>query len=151
MFSIDSRIILVSQEGNGTIRAVEAGVQTDILDVRISRLSLDRISDPEQALIIVLGTPEVQSFIHTRGIGHPFKKFINSIHALSGANAAPATEGPAISGELKNVTLQALDYILKAFPGFWVYQNCESLDGQRGFSISVYSRFRRDNGGVGKR
>jgi len=38
----------------------------------------------------------------------------------------------SISGELNNVTLaDALDYVLKTFPGFWLYQDCESLDGQR--------------------
>jgi hypothetical protein len=32
---------------------------------------------------------------------------------------------PRVSGELNNVTLsQALDYMLKTFPGLWVYENC---------------------------
>ena len=131
MFSVDGRMT-VSQEGNGTIRIVESGVQTDILDVRISHLSFDRISDPEQALSMVLGAPEVLSFIQTHGIGQPFNIHIAPLYALPGLNKSPTPGVRSISGELKGVTLaDALDYILKTFPGFWLYQNCESFEGQR--------------------
>ena len=75
MFSVDSRIIVVSQESNGIIRVGEPGVQTDILDVRIDHLSFDGISDPDNALDIVLAAPEVQSFITAHGIGQPFNIF----------------------------------------------------------------------------
>lgn len=38
----------------------------------------------------------------------------------------------SISGELNDVTLaDALDYVLKTFPGFWLYQDCETQDQQR--------------------
>ena len=131
MFSVD-RGMAVSQESNGTIRVVEAGVPTDILDVRISHLSFDRISDPEQALSVVLGAPEVQSFIQTHGIGQPFNTHAAPLYALPGFNKSPAPGVRSISGGLNNVTLaDALDYLLKTFPGFWLYQNCQSPDGQR--------------------
>jgi hypothetical protein len=134
MFSVDGRMV-VTQEGNGTIRVVEAGVPTDILDVRISHLSFDRISDPEQALSMVLGAPEVQSFIQSHDIGQPFNIYAAPLYALpglQGLNKSPTPGVRSISGELKGVTLaDALDYIMKTFPGFWLYQNCESFEGQR--------------------
>jgi len=131
MFSV-GRGMAVSQESNGTIRVVEAGVQTDILDVGISHLSFDRISDPEQALGVVLGAPEVQSFIKTHGIGQPFDTHKAPLYALPGFNKSPSPGVRSISGDLNNVTLaDALDYILRTFPGFWLYQNCQSPDGQR--------------------
>lgn len=131
MFSVDHGMT-VSQESNGTIRVVEAGVQTDILDVRISHLSFDRISDPQQALSVVLGAPEVRSFIQAHGIGQPFNTYAAPLYALPGFNKSPVSGVRSISGELNNVTLaDALDYILKTFPGFWLYQNCQGPDGQR--------------------
>ena len=46
---------------------------------------------------------------------------------------------PIISGELNDVTVsQALDYILKASPGFWVYENCSFRDGSRSAHFWFY-------------
>ena len=131
MFSIDSGIV-VSQESDGIIRVVETGVQTDILGVWIAHLSFDRISDPEYALNVVLRAPEVQSFIQAHGIGQPFRPV--PIYALlpGAPNTSPRPGVRSISGELNDVTLaDALDYLLKTFPGFWLYQDCEILDHQR--------------------
>lgn len=131
MFAVDGRMA-VSQEGNGIIRVVEAGVQTDILDGRISHLSFDRASDPEQALSMVLSAPEVQSFIQAHGIGQPSNIHTAPLYALPGLNKSPVSGVRSISGELNDVTLaDSLDYILRTFPGFWLYQNCQSPDGQR--------------------
>jgi hypothetical protein len=131
MFAVDGRLV-ISQESNGTIRVVEPGVQTDILHVRINHLSFKNISDPDQALNAVLGTLEVQSFIQIHGIGQPFDSSGGLLYSLPGLSTSPLPEVRGISGELNNVTLaDALDYVLKTFPGFWLYQDCESLDGQR--------------------
>jgi hypothetical protein len=47
---------------------------------------------------------------------------------------------PDVPGELSDVTvLQALDYILKAFPGYWIYENCTLLDGRRSVNFDFYS------------
>lgn len=132
MFSIDSGIV-VSQGSNGIIRVVETGVQTDILGVRIDHLSFDGISDPDNALDIILGAPEVQSFIRAHGIGQPFDTHSGPLYKLPGMTHIPPRPGlPSISGELKDITLaDALDYVLKTFPGFWLYQDCETPDQQR--------------------
>jgi hypothetical protein len=44
MFAVDPRME-VTQETNGTIRMVDAGVRTDILRVKIKDLSFDRVLD----------------------------------------------------------------------------------------------------------
>lgn len=132
MFSIDSGIV-VPQESNGIVRVVETGVQTDILGVRIDHLSFDRISDPDEALNVVLSTPEVQSFMRAHGIGQPFDTHSAPFYKLPGLkHMPPSPEVRGISGELNDVTLaDALDYVLKTFPGFWLYQDCETPDQQR--------------------
>jgi hypothetical protein len=132
MFSIDNGIV-VSRESNGIIRVAETGVQTDILGVRIGHLSFDGISDPDEALDVVLGAPEVQSFIRANGIGQPLDIHSPPLYDLPGMKRIPPMPGVrSISGELNDVTLaDALDYVLKTFPGFWLYQDCETLDRQR--------------------
>ena len=130
MFPVDARM-MVSQKENGIIRIAEVGVQSDILDIRVSHLLFDRVSDPEQALNMVLGAPEVQSFLQTNGIGQPLN-IHSGLYALPEPNKSPMPGVRSISGELNDVTLaDALDYILKTFPGFWLYQNCQNPDGQR--------------------
>jgi hypothetical protein len=136
IFSVGRGIVVVSQKGNGAIPVVEVGVQTDILDVRIRHLSFEEISDREEAFGVVLGAPEVQSFLQSHGIGQPFSIFTPPLYLLpglnNGPNRSPAPGVRSISGQLNDVTLaDALDYVLKTFPGFWVYQNCQSPDGQR--------------------
>jgi hypothetical protein len=132
MFSVDGRFD-VSQGSNGIIRVVEPEVQTDILGVRIAHLSFDMISNPGNALEVVLSAPEVQSFMQVHGIGQPFDMFASTGIGASGMKHVPPNPGmPSISGELNDVTLaDALDYVLKSFPGFWLYQDCETPDQQR--------------------
>lgn len=132
--------MVVSQEADGMIRIIEAGVQTDILQVRIKQLSFKWITDPEEALHVVLSAPEVQSFIKTHGIGQPVPLFGVSLYELPGrtTNAVPMPGVPYVSGELSDITLaDALDYLLKTFPGFWLYQDC-SLEGRRIVYFSLF-------------
>jgi hypothetical protein len=47
-------------------------------------------------------------------------------------------DAPQISGDLENVTVsQALDYVLKTYPGFWAYENCQNDSGGR----KIFLRF----------
>jgi hypothetical protein len=122
----------VSQESNGTIRIVETGVQADILQVKIKHLSFDRISSPDQVLSVILDAPEVQSFMQTHRIQQPLDTTAVPSWKLPGVKTTPRPGVPAVSGELNDVTVaDALDYILKTFPGFWLYQECESSTGER--------------------
>jgi hypothetical protein len=48
-------------------------------------------------------------------------------------------QSPRISGSLENVTLsQALDRVLKTFPGIWVYEDCPKSDKK---NRVIYLRF----------
>ena len=81
-------------------------------------------------MMTVLGSPEVQTFEWTHNIAKG--SFIGPSNALdSGLHA--------VSCELNNVTVsQAFDYILKTFPGFWVYKNCACQDGSRSVHFWFY-------------
>lgn len=125
----------VTQDSTGMIRMVEDGVPTDILNVKIHHLSFDQSSGdsselenltlrgPNTAWPTILLAPEVRKFKMDRNIGPdgfplPGNAFNQGL--------------PIISGQLDNVTVsQALDYILKSAPGYWVYENCTTENGRR--------------------
>ena len=49
----------------------------------------------------------------------------NAMGAVRGNVGHWPVEWPHISGTLDNITLsEALDYVLKTFPGIWLYENC---------------------------
>jgi hypothetical protein len=50
----------------------------------------------------------------------------------------PSPALPHLSGELDNLTVsEAFDYILKAFPGLWTYQDYEGADRGRMVLFSI--------------
>jgi hypothetical protein len=83
-------------------------------------------------LNVILDAPEVQSFMEANRIEKPFDPTGGPPWILPMLKTTPGPGVPNISGELKDVTLaDALDYIVKTFPGFWLYQECESSAGKR--------------------
>jgi hypothetical protein len=117
----------VTQDPDGTIRMIERGVPTGFLNVRISHISFNNVYDSLNAQWTIMGAPEVRSFMKANGIRWASNR-------LEGLVALPSSGMPHISGDLKNVTVsQALDYVLKTFPGFWVYENCTGGGAQRVF------------------
>jgi hypothetical protein len=142
----------ITQDKDGTIRMAESDVPRDILDVTISQVSSDgdirtqkpvsgepeksqpRVFPlPDVALLRIENSPEVRAFMKSQNIRYAIMG--EGISWLIGA------KGPQFSGDLDNLTVsQALDLLLKTFPGFWVYENCTSETGQR----MVYFTFRFD-------
>lgn len=119
MFHEDPAMEL-TQDADGTIRMSENTVPHDILDVKIEHISFNESYEADDALKVILNRPEVQSFMKTHDVGWPSQGRL-----IVGAVTLPAPGMPHLSGELSRVTLyQALNYVLKTFPGFWVYQNC---------------------------
>jgi hypothetical protein len=120
MFANDEKM-QVTQEPDGTIRMVEKDVPRDLLDVKIAHISFDdglkkwgAMFSARNVQRFIVAAPEVTTFMKNHNIGQT-GMLINEV-------VVPA---PHISGELNNVTLSdALDYMLKTFPGLWVYKNC---------------------------
>jgi hypothetical protein len=126
VFSADPQME-IRQQADGTIRMVEKDVPTELLNLKIQHLDFKGGHDPESALANILGTPEVRSFMRDHQI-YPKPVYAGSF-----------TPGkPRLSGSLEEVTFsQALDRVLKAFPGYWVYKSCSDEPGW------VYIRFIR--------
>lgn len=128
MFAHDSKM-LVTQEPSGLIRLAENDVPTDMLDVRIHHISFDDqvigtdlFNGPIMAMRSILLAPEVQAFATEHKIGPIFSRRIPGNIAY----------GRHARGELNDVSVsQALDYLLRTFPGYWIYGNCTNDAGQR--------------------
>jgi hypothetical protein len=126
----------VTQQSDGTIRMAERTVPQDLLNVKIGHISFDDwqkkghgMFSPSLVLGVIVGAPEVQSYIKDHGIGLE-PKVING----------PVNPSTLVSGELNNVTLaQALDYTLKTLRGVWVYKECPgNKQNQRVVDFSFY-------------
>jgi hypothetical protein len=135
MFADDPRMRVTQEEG-GMIRMMETDVLTDLLNLKIHRLSFypsaptdGPVHGPRMALVAILRSPEVMAFRKAHNIG-----------GWDG-NILPGDccgGGSIVHGELDDVTVsQSLDYVLQTFPGFWLYENCVSKEGER----SVYINF----------
>jgi hypothetical protein len=144
MFADDPKMH-VTQEAGGMIRMFESDVPRDLLDVRISHISF---KDPEgragvwiprQARRMLVGSPEVRAFMRAYNIGWASDgEYINDLYG----GAHPYQ--PHVSGDLYDVTLaEAMDYVLKSFPGFWVYENCRREDGTRVVFFEIFGSMLR--------
>lgn len=141
MFDTDT--VQVYRDQAGIIRIVEKGVQNDILDVRINRVSFENQNSgtqeaaytPNDALRKILHAPELEDFIRTHSIGWDFAES----GLIRGVGSRRNAEAPHISGSLNSTRLsKALDYILDTFPGLWIYEDCPAHAGR---ARMVYFRF----------
>jgi hypothetical protein len=138
--------IRVTQDPDGMIRIVEADVPTDILEVRIhylsfpanSPISFDETRRPlymhgtHIALETILQAPELVAFEKEHQI-----KDNDSLR--SEGDVLSWSKGSEVTGELKDVTVsQALDYVLKTFPGYWVYEDGSCANGDRAIRFKFY-------------
>jgi hypothetical protein len=129
----ENSTIRVTQEPKGLVRMAEANVPTDILDVRIHHVSFagegtGPIGGAALAMMTILGTPEVRAFMETHNI-------TTGAFRLEGVNP----NQPDVRGELNDVTVsEALDYVLKTLPGYWVYENCTTPEGSRSANFRFY-------------
>jgi hypothetical protein len=145
MLAANSKI-RVTQDPDGTVRIAESDVPTDILEVKIHHVSfpastplssdgspvLLHMHGPFVALMTILATPEVTAFKEAHHID------FDSMSRVPGNFLSP-TNSPEVSGELTDVTLtQALDYVLKTFPGYWVYEDASCEDGSRAVRFKFY-------------
>jgi hypothetical protein len=135
----DSPAMQVTLGPDETVRIVESGVATDILGVKISRVPFtgngsDFVYSGWAALRRILETPEVKSFMETHDIQLPFDG-----GGTVSFNPSPPKDTPHISKPLDNATFsEAMDYILKTFPGIWIYENCQKTSTRK---RTVYFRF----------
>jgi hypothetical protein len=127
----DDPAMRVWQDPDGTVRMMEMGVPTELLNVKISHILFESNETAIEAIRhVILRTPEVVNFMKAHEIEIPL---VEGISRGPGPSAR-RDESHRISGSLDDVTLsQALDEVLKTFPGIWVYESCPQDDGKGQF------------------
>jgi hypothetical protein len=134
----------VTQEADGMIRMFESDVPGDLLHIRINHVSFkdpegrNGVWNPHQARRMLMGSPEVRAFMRANNIRWASNgEAINDVYV-------PSQNRPHVSGDLYDVTLaEAMDYVLKSFPGFWVYENCRKEDGTRAVFVEIFGSMLR--------
>jgi len=143
----DDPAMQVTRDPDGTIRMIERGVPTDILNVGISYIPFDNgqaggprpIYGGNVALSYILGAPEVELFMKAHHIEWPFPVFGPISDFSDAVPPAVPPDVPHLWGPLDHVTFSgAMDYVLKAFPGIWIYENCPRSAAKKRV---VYFRF----------
>jgi hypothetical protein len=75
---------------------------------------------------VILKAPEVLAFAKAHNIQMPFVGMIGTQ-----SRSQIPVDWPRVSGSMDDLTLsQALDHLVKTFPGIWVYENCPAGDGK---------------------
>ena len=134
MFSVDPEM-KVSQDADGKIRMIEGDVPGDVLDVKLHFIRFGEYHGPNAAVVEILNAPELTAFRKEHNIGPE----AGMRPGFGYPSEAFAPEKPKVSGDLEDVTVrQALDYILRTFHGFWLYESCKTPEGGRTMYLGFF-------------
>jgi hypothetical protein len=137
-----SRPIRVKRAHNGIIRMKEEGVNSDFLKVKLDHITFESngangqtgVYNPNIALDYILARQEVVAFMKSHQTKWPYVG-----GAVPGNAGRWPSHAPHVAGSLRGVTVEeALDYVVKNFPGLWIYESCPAHANQ---SRTVYIRF----------
>jgi hypothetical protein len=119
--------LVVTEDQDGLLRIASRDVSRSFLDSRIN-VSFASESDPNEAMANALHKAEFGALAGD----HHF-----SLDLMTGGLRPGLTvDSPRIKGQLNGVTVaEAFDYILRVFPGMWVYQECVTANGDTKASV----------------
>ena len=127
-FALDPRLSVNVE--SGLIRIIGGNVPRDLLDLRLGHVAFRNEADPRDAVQRLLTLPEVRSYMEARGILW--------LTTLQGIYAPPTEGSPDLDVTLKDVTLSdALDRIVRTFPGMWTYRDCVEGHGHRAVFVNL--------------
>ncbi len=117
------------KEEKGIIRVIGGDVGAGVLNVKINEVTFQNQTNPNEATAKLLGSPELKPYLESH----------HTEFVLTSGGIFSLPNGRQITATLKNVTLsQALDTIVRTFPGVWVYAECASKQGGARVSISFH-------------
>src|SRR5579864_9846258 len=109
-FKGDSTLSL-NEDAAGLMRILGGHVQTDLLQLKLQKVTFEGEADPRDAIDKLLASSEVTGYMRANHI-----KFITLLDGL-----IPPPSGVHLNATLEHTSLsQALDQILQNFPGVWI-------------------------------
>lgn len=137
--------IRIAQDSDRTVRMIEAGVPTDLLNVKIKHISFESSGKPleygaftanEAVTRVILRAPEIVAFMKDHGIKYPTGNGEGGSWVFG---AKRVLTPPNMSGSMDDLTLsEALDRVLRTFGGIWIYEDCPAASDQK---RTVFFRF----------
>jgi hypothetical protein len=122
----DDPTVQVTQDADG-IRIIQSGVPTDLLNLRITEVPHFLAYDANGAKQSILWASETAAFMRAHHMRMP------SGGAVTGGPGSIPPDSHSFA-PMHDVTVsQAMDRVLKTFPGIWVYQDCLEADGRGRF------------------
>lgn len=121
-----------SRDADGMLRVGDDRVRDDVLRIRLRQVHFRDSAEPAYAVQDVLSAPEVRAYFTKNHIADGALPHVSRLGPGS-------TKGlPRLSGDLRDVTVaEALDHVVRFFPGLWVYAECG--DGpRRRVAVEVY-------------
>jgi hypothetical protein len=114
------------KQTNGLIRVRDNRVEASLLTLRLRKIELKNMVDLNDAINKLLENRELRVYLHQKHVelATVYNESFVSNQITSGAlSTSPDTK--RLSRTLTNVTLaDALDYIVRIFPGIWTYSEC---------------------------
>ena len=127
----NNKNVTITEGSSGIIRITIGDVPTEILQTRISHLSLDDDARYNKfwAIQILFSAKEVKAAERSLGV--------EPIGTLGGLLGSPTEKAPHLPASFTNVTVDdVLDIVAKTFDGFVVYGACgEPTHGKKNFWV----------------
>jgi hypothetical protein len=122
--------VSVSKEEKGAIvRIIGGNVKTDLLDTKITTISFRNEEDPRDAVARILALPELKAYME-----HHRMQFI-----VTSEGIGPSQRAKPLNLILTDITLsESLDRVIKNFPGFWIYKEGATPQGERRVYIGIH-------------
>ncbi len=99
------------------MRVSDDRVQDKLLHIVLHRVHFGRAADPNEAIRAILSAPEAEAFFKEN---HIDKSTVFTMPMNS-------KDTPRLSDDLRDVTVaEALDRVVRFFPGLWIYSECTS-------------------------
>lgn len=107
----------------GMIRIRDQRTHDDVLHIRLKQLHFKGVTSSGEAVHDILSQPEVREYFKRNRIENGL--VFNHL-------GASTSRMRILSGDLKDITVaEALDLVVRFFPGLWTYSECETPGGRR--------------------
>lgn len=143
--------IRITQDSDRTVRMTEAGVPTDLLNVKIKHISFEVNGKPleygaftanEAVTRVIVRAPEIVAFMKDHDIEYPAGNGGGGSFVFG---AKRVLTPPNMSGYMDDLTLfEALDRVLKTFSGIWIYEDCPATSDQKRTVFFWFVNFREE-------
>ena len=118
-----------TEDSTGLVRVSGGTLKDDLLQVRIKKIVFHKEKSAPSALITILNSPEILSYIEAH--------HIQTVPTFGGLYEVPSDGSPQLDGIRENIKLsEALDLLPLTYAGMWSYYECTDRREHRRVAIN---------------